>query len=118
VTIKEVYRMVRVALFGAVAFNDNFDTRKFFEKLKRDNDRLARGALAIDDLLEIRERVRSAIAIAASCTRDPVERAKLEAMLAHPTPEWQRVQRIARRLRAHHAERKGRLHLVRSCEAK
>lgn len=86
--ILEVYRMLRVALFGLAALDDNFDPFAEFEKrqkeLERDNALVkSRGAsLPIDEIYEIWCRGCDAVRWSAKHHSDPAKRAQLMAFLS------------------------------------
>jgi hypothetical protein len=70
--VKEVYRMMRVAMFGAKALDDNFDPCEELEKLQaqaEEANALLTLNLPLDELLAIFRRGREALRFAADLRR-------------------------------------------------
>ena len=83
-TIAEVYRMVRVALFGVDALDDDFDPLHEFEKRQDDSERdgaLLSLPLPIDEALAIWRRAHDGLRWLLENERNPTRRARLTAVL-------------------------------------
>jgi hypothetical protein len=94
--IKEVYRMVRVALFGADAFDDDFDPLTEVEDLKREaahDDALLAFPLPIEEALAIWERARDGLRWVAQHHPDLAKRATIERFLEQREAKMRSVMR-------------------------
>ena len=83
ITIKEAYRMVRVAVFGLMALDDEFNPDKELEKLGRQAEQdheLLKLPLPLDEAMAIWERSRDLLRMIAAI--NPRKRAQIKAFLA------------------------------------
>jgi hypothetical protein len=98
-TIKEVHRMTRIALFGVYALDDDFDPIAELEKRKRETDRDAAVLsfpLPIEEALAIWQRARDGLRWAAEHHPNPEKRSLLAEVLAEREAAMERLARRAR----------------------
>lgn len=84
ITIAEVYRMARVAVFGPEALDDEFNPFAEIEELQREGEQdsnLLKLALPIDEALAIWERNWEGLRFIAARTTDPEKRARIDYFL-------------------------------------
>lgn len=103
ITIKEAYRMLRVALYGPVALDDEFDPLAGIKRLQREakqDHALLNFPLRIEEAAQIWQRTRDGLAWVAARHPNPTKRAELERFLAEREAAREKLRDKARAQRA------------------
>ena len=95
--VKEVYRMMRVAMFGAKALDDKFDPVEELERLQaqaEEANALLKLSLPLDELMSIFRRAREALRLEAALRPS----AQIEQALAEGEREMEKAREKAERM--------------------